>query len=77
MGKSTTRGVLVFRRNGKAHVEVGEHRKYVQLAQSGIGTALHGDEVEIRPVARKKVIDENSEALKDRVTTWSRYSLAL
>ncbi|MGE4550963.1 MAG: RNB domain-containing ribonuclease [Opitutales bacterium] len=54
MGKSTTRGVLVFRRNGKAHVEVGEHRKYVQLAKSGIGTALHGDEVEIRPVAREK-----------------------
>ena len=54
MGKSITRGVLVFRRNGKAHVEVGQRRKFLQLTRSGTGTGLHGNEVEIRPLARKK-----------------------
>ena len=54
MGKLITRGVLLFRRNGKAYVEIQGRRKTVQLTKAGTTTALHGDEVEIRPTVRKK-----------------------
>jgi len=54
VGKSNARGVLFFRRNGKAFVEILGQRKSVQLAKATTGTALHGDEVTIRPVTKKK-----------------------
>ena len=54
MGKSLTRGVLVFGRNGKAYVDVPGRRRSVQLAKGCSGTAMHGDEVEIRSSTRQK-----------------------
>ena len=52
MGKSNARGVLVFRRNGKAFVEI-HGPKTVQVTKGSTGCALHGDTVELRPVPPK------------------------
>ncbi|MFP6901471.1 MAG: RNB domain-containing ribonuclease [Opitutales bacterium] len=54
MGKSNTHGVLVFRRNGKAFVEIRNRQKSFQLAKDATACALHGDEVEIRQVSPRK-----------------------
>nr|ABZ08480.1 putative RNB-like protein [uncultured marine microorganism HF4000_APKG3D20] len=54
MGKSNTRGVLVFRRNGNAFVEIRNRQKSFQLAKAATACALHGDEVEIRQVSPRK-----------------------
>lgn len=54
MGKPNTRGFLVFRRHGKAFVEIRNRQKSVQLAKDATACALHGDEVEIRQVSPKK-----------------------
>ena len=54
MGKEPVRGVLYFRRNGRASIHIDGRSEPVPLAKGASGTALHGDEVELRRLSPKK-----------------------
>ena len=54
MGKQPVRGVLFFRRNGRASVRVEGREEPIPLAKGASGTALHGDEVLLRRLPPKK-----------------------
>jgi ribonuclease R len=71
VGKSITRGVLLFRRNGKAYAEITGRSKSILIPKGSTGTALHGDEVEIRPTARKK-----SKMRDNRLENRGRYEVS-
>ena len=54
MGKEPVRGVLYFRRNGRASIHIDGRSEPVPLAKGASGTALHGDEVQLRRLSPKK-----------------------
>ena len=54
MGKDSVQGVLYIRRNGRAGVRIEGREDPISLAQGASGTALDGDEVELRRFPPKK-----------------------
>ena len=54
VGKDSVHGILFFRRNGRAGVRIEGREDPISLAQGASGTALDGDEVELRRFPPRK-----------------------